>query len=213
MEKTKAKLEKRWKMINKGREMLVKNLDKIKEKVTGLKGKEPTPESPPQQVRLLKGDEPTKRERFAQLETQIEKLKTLNADDSALNEEAKAKQATCMKTIVETRVKLWCLACANKEFGKELDTTNIFSSNGVLVRQETCEALITDCGQVFAFMRRLRETDKIMRKAKATSEVPPPKRVLEGEDLEIEDNTDEDLDGDKACVDNIAECKSNTGKR
>ena len=75
MEKTKAKLEKRWKMINKGREMLVKNLDKIKEKVTGLKGKEPTPESPPQQVRLLKGDEPTKRERFAQLETQIEKLK------------------------------------------------------------------------------------------------------------------------------------------
>jgi len=137
----------------------------------------------------------------------------LNADDSALNEEAKVKQATCMKTLIETRVKIWCLACANKEAGKDLNTTNLFANGGVLVKKETCEALITDCGQVFAFMRRLREADKIMRKAKATSEVPPPKRVLEGEDLDIEDNTDADLDGDKQCVDNIADCKTNDGRR
>lgn len=84
----KAKLAKRWDMVNKGREKLVKNLDKMKEKITSLKNKEPSNDK----IRLLAPEapaKPPKRDRFAELETQIEQLKTLNADDSALNEEAK----------------------------------------------------------------------------------------------------------------------------
>lgn len=211
VEKTKAKLTKRWDMIKKGRENLIQKLDTMKTRITTLKGREPQP----QPGRILVG-EPTKRERFEALETMIDKIKSLNPDDSTLAEEAKAKHALCMQTLVETRVKIWCLACASKDAAATLNTTDYFDANGVLVNQSTCEALITNCGHVFAFMRRVRQADLALRKAKATSEIPAqPQRLLRilQTDLDLEDNSDTELDGDKECVDDIATCKSNNGRR
>lgn len=125
-------------MINKGREKLAKNLDLIKQRVTALKNKEPAepPKNPlppigpflPQPTAPANPEGPVnaeplnrllqaKRGMFADIEAQIDAIKSVNADDSALNDAAKQKQAVCMQTMIETRVKLWCLSCANKEAG------------------------------------------------------------------------------------------------
>ena len=209
VEKTQAKLQKRYDMVNKGREKLIKNLDKLKEKITALKGKEPVPAAGGK--RMLKANELTKREKFEKFEGEIDKLKALNPDDDKLNEEVKQKMATCLQTMIETRVKIWCLACANKEVGKTLDTTNYFDANGVLVSRETCETLITNCGQVFAFSRRIREADKILRRAKGT--MGETANAPNGTDSELPDNSEADLNGEKECTADITTCKSNQAKR
>lgn len=151
---------------------------------------------------------PGKEARITELKAKIAKLKEGAAIDETLNAASKAKMLTCMKTLVEMRVKVWCLACANTG-GSPLDTTNYFTSDNIQVKQTVCETLITECGEVFAFGRRVTKGDRALRGARSTltgAEEPVKVETLP-------ESSDQDITDDKACVDDLAGCKSDTTKR
>lgn len=186
--KIQKRINKRKELATKGKDSL-KNIEKLEAKINaGAAGA------------TSKG----KGAKLEEARARLAKIKEKSANNDALAAQAATKMNTCMKAIVEARVAVWCLACANTG-GSPLDTTNYFTTAKVQVKQPTCEKLIDSCGEVYGFGRRFIAGEKAFRKAQ---------KALKGEEPDAETElTNTDLDDDADCIADLTACKANSTKR
>ena len=194
VEKIKARMNRRFEMIREGKADILDKLEEIKTKIAAKKAKAEG-----------KG---TAAAKITELVTTIDKLIANKAKDEALQKKALDNLPACTKAIVENRIKVWCLACANTG-GSPLNTANLIGADGKIeINPAACGTIIEQCADVYAFFRKVRGGDRIMRAFR---------KALNGKDKPnapgLTKNTDAELDADQKCVDDIAKCKNETGQR
>lgn len=182
-------------VLEKGREKALDQLQKLEDRLTQMKAKIEAKG----RVNGTKVDE---------WKATVQKLRASSSKDETRAKEAIDQFKTCLKAIAETRVRVWCLACANTG-GSPLDTTNFFEGNKINVKEGTCKSLIDKCGKVMTFFRKIRAADRIMRKFRKAA----TGKDKDNASSDIEENSDTDLDDDSTCMDDLETCKSNEGKR
>lgn len=135
----------------------------------------------------------------------LTKLAEGSGEDEARATKAAEKLGGCIKELIETRVKVWCLSCGNSGHFDWFDD----ATSTIKVSKDTCKVIVDKCAGPLGFFKRLISVDGITRKIRKAF----GGNAEDGAEPTLNVETSTEIAADTTCSDDAAGCAADDANR